>query len=401
MRYLLKRKIAFVPGLAAVILASSAVVLFLPRGGVQGAENPLPADPLTVFAYNELGMHCMNRDFSELMVLPPFNNLRAEVIARRVGDDPKRVTSGVTLNYALPANTHSADKTNFWTYAHALLGANLPPNIGLAGKGLTGTMTIGPMGDWEATGIPLTPILDNGRENPYPLATVTVVQAGTVAAHTQAVVPVSWEMACNLCHTAPNMSVATNILRAHDQLHGTTLEQSKPVLCAGCHADPALGAPGQPGISTLSAAMHGAHAPRMDQAHLTVDCYACHPGVRTNCLRDVHYLHGQTCHFCHGDMYAVGNPNRAPWSDEPRCGDCHSRTGFQFEQPGKLFKQSVGHGGVHCMACHNSTHAVWPATTPVDNLQPLTLQGHNGPIDTCTLCHSTQPGEAFFHSVGD
>lgn len=30
-----------------------------------------------VFAANDLGMHCMGPDFTELMVLPPFNNLHA------------------------------------------------------------------------------------------------------------------------------------------------------------------------------------------------------------------------------------------------------------------------------------------------------------------------------------
>jgi len=79
---------------------------------------PKPAivnTPWVVLGYNELGMHCMNQDFSEICILPPFNNLRAQVIVR--GEDPHIVTSGATVSYKVPGNTSSAGKTNFWTYA--------------------------------------------------------------------------------------------------------------------------------------------------------------------------------------------------------------------------------------------------------------------------------------------
>ena len=33
-----------------------------------------------VLAWNDLGMHCYNRNFQDLGVLPPFNNLWAQVI---------------------------------------------------------------------------------------------------------------------------------------------------------------------------------------------------------------------------------------------------------------------------------------------------------------------------------
>ena len=93
------------------------------------------------FGYNELGMHCMNQDFSEFMLLPPYNNLRAQILERG-GEDPRIVTSGVTVNYTIPSNTHSSDKTNFWTYAQALLGATPAPDVGLTGHGLSGTMAL-------------------------------------------------------------------------------------------------------------------------------------------------------------------------------------------------------------------------------------------------------------------
>ena len=40
----------------------------------QSARQSKPA-PYVVLGYNELGMHCMNEDFSEICILPPFNTL--------------------------------------------------------------------------------------------------------------------------------------------------------------------------------------------------------------------------------------------------------------------------------------------------------------------------------------
>ena len=94
---------------------------------------------------------------------------------------------------------------------------------------------------------------------------------------------------------------------------------------------------------------------------------------------------GMWCTDCHGDMNAVANPNRRPWIDEPRCGDCH---GSQFaENPGKLFRQSTGHGGLYCEACHNSSHAILPSTQPRDNMQVIALQGFAGTLQDCAVCH--------------
>jgi hypothetical protein len=362
-------------------------------------EKQVLATPMVVFGYNDLGMHCMNSDFSEIMVLPPFNNLHAQVVRRAL--EPEIITGGVTVRYVIPANTHSADKTNFWRYPQALLGPAPLPNIGLTGNGLSGNMTYTGSGDWAATGIPIVPTDDTGRENTYPLATINVMQGSTLMARTQAVVPVSTEMSCILCHHTPGQSTASTILAAHDSLHGTTLVQQKPVLCASCHASNALGLPGDPNRHNLSRAMHGAHAPRMGPASFLPEvCYACHPGIRTRCQRDVHFSGGITCSNCHGDMAAVANPSRQPWITEPRCDNCHSRPGFQFEQPGTLYRNSLGHKNIHCTSCHGSPHAITPTVMAVDNAQALMLQGHAGVIDTCTVCHTSVPG-SFFHAVED
>ncbi|MGW8194749.1 MAG: hypothetical protein ACWGOX_10840, partial [Desulforhopalus sp.] len=58
-----------------------------------------------VIAWNDLGMHCYNRDFQDLAVLPPYNTLWAQVI--EVGDPPRIVTDGITASYSFPNNTYS------------------------------------------------------------------------------------------------------------------------------------------------------------------------------------------------------------------------------------------------------------------------------------------------------
>ncbi len=356
--------------------------------------------------YNDLGMHCMNEDFSEFMILPPYNVMHATVIQR--GEEPRLIKSGVTVSYSVPGNTHSADKTNFWQYAQALMNLNLAPNIGLTGNGLSGTMvpTASGRSDWEATGIPMTPLQDDGTLNSYQLAQITVTQNGATLASTQAVIPVSWEISCNLCHGGAGVSPAMDILEKHDQMHpevNPPLTQRKPVTCGECHAQAPLGFAGQPGVESLSRAMHHAHAPRMAAlgGSVTPVCYACHPGLQTKCLRDVHYSHGMTCLDCHTSMDAVADPSRRPWVDEPRCGSCHNVQGHQYEQAGTLYRDSVGHNGVMCEVCHGSPHAITPTVVDADNVQAIALQGHAGTIDTCTVCHTSRPGDGFNHTAGE
>ncbi len=360
--------------------------------------------PYVVLGYNDLGMHCMNQNFSEICILPPYNTLRAQVIYRG-GEEPKIVKSGVSVRYSIPGNTISSNKTNFWQYAKKLFGVNLQPNIGLTGNGLSGYMkpTLND-NDWGATGIPITPITDSNQLNPYQLSKIDVIANGKVSGSTVAVVPVSWEINCNLCHTTPGISVETDILRKHDRLHNTKLEQAKPVLCASCHADAALGTAGKPGVKTMSHAMHASHAERMAPvASLGNTCYSCHPGFQTNCQRDIHFSKGIFCKDCHGDMKDVGNTNRRPWIDEPRCQTCHQKNkpDYQFEEPGKLYKDSHGHMGVHCSACHGSPHAIAPAVTPADNAQAILQQGYAGTINSCKVCHRKVPNERFPHRRDD
>lgn len=352
-----------------------------------------------MFANNDLGMHCMNQDFSELMILPPFNTVHAQVIRR--GAEPQLQTSGVTINYRIPGNTTSVTKTNFWDYAPDLFGVALPADKGLTGNGLSGTMVKSTTNEanYVVTGVPVTQITDAGEDKPLQMAEFKAIRSGTQIARINTVMPVSWEISCNLCHTGGNgVTPFTDILQTHDRMHGTDLVNQKPVVCGSCHAQPPLGLAGAPGVSSLSSAMHTAHADRIPALGMENGCYACHPGVNTQCQRDIHREKGIVCTDCHGQMADVGNPARKSWQDEPKCGSCHQRSGFSFEEPGKLYRDSRGHHEVECWVCHGSPHAITPTITNEDNTPAMMVQGHAGVLD-CVVCHINKPSDEFEHHL--
>lgn len=372
------------------------------------AQQSIPVTPVlrdhVVLGWNDLGMHCMNGDFSSLCVLPPFNNLWAQVIER--GSPPRLLKDGIQLNYRFPENSYSAGKLNFWDYEDRLFGVDLVPNIGLTGNGLTGEMTWNGRA-FEVTGVPLTPFNDATPtiEQPYQLAEVTVLDrlVNQILDQTTFVAPNSIEMHCDRCHSGGTISVSDNILRLHDEEEGTHLLRNKPVLCASCHASNALGTPGTREVPSLSEAIHGHHA---DEAR-NIDCYDCHPGSKTQCLRDIMFINGKKCQDCHGSIGQVASSiqaGRRPWLDEPKCGTCHPA--FP-ENPNTLYRNSVGHGGLFCAACHNSPHAILPTVQPRDGLQALRVQGHVGTIKDCMVCHTVAPtgpgphGITLANSVGE
>lgn len=305
-----------------------------------------PSADYALSAWNDLGMHCVDgNDYSIMSILPPYNNLHAQIIDKRTG---KQVTDGVFLTYEATAdlqgsiNTTSASKTNFWQYVASLFGASPANNIGLTGNP-TPSRTPAPMafngthGWFEAEGIPVTPYDDDGRKNFYPMVNVVAKDAaGRMLANAKAVLPVSDEMTCQACHasrqtgttaqlaarppvsgwafdTDPQKDWKKNVLRIHDDKQqgnaaflqalatkgynsaglAATAAAGKPVLCAACHASNALPGTGIAGISPLTSAQHRSHGQVVDPAqNLKLDditnrssCYMCHPGSVTKCLR--------------------------------------------------------------------------------------------------------------------
>lgn len=388
--------------LLSLLLAALGGAAIL-AGGLACSTSPSGPDlpglgDYVLIAWNDLGMHCSNKDFADLAVLPPYNNVWAVLIRR--GDEPEIVGSSFDVTYALSANTYSVGKTDFWSYEDLLFGVSLADNVGLTGSGLSGSLEwhSGPSGHYEVTGVPVTPYDDSNlaAEQPYQLAQLAAYSGSTLLAETEIVVPVSNEMTCSACHDPEDgETVDEAILRVHDEEHDTDLLGSRPVLCANCHGSNALGMAGDPELPSLSLAMHGKHAEE------TNDCYTCHPGPNTQCLRDVMSEQGMVCQDCHGDVENVATTieqGRRPWLDEPRCGSCH--TSEYAESPGTLYRNSHNvHHGLYCATCHGSPHAILPSREERDNLQNIALQGHEGTLDVCAVCHAETPDEPGPHGI--
>jgi len=351
------------------------------------------ADEYIILSWNDLGMHCANKDFQNLCVLPPYNNIKAQVIKRGSATAlPVIINTGFTVDYSIPGNTYSVGKTNFWSYAFQLFGVNLAPDIGLKGAGLTGTMSTVD-NNYFVEGVPLTPFQDNNlvTENPFQLALIELKDGnGSVIKTTQPVIPVSNEINCvsSGCHSSE-----TDILNAHEQEGGFN-PNNKPILCASCHSSNALGTAGKPGVPSLSLAIHGKHK------DITNDCYKCHPGTNAQCFRDVMHSAGMVCQDCHGSVATVAGTienGRNPWLQEPSCGATNCHGSNYAEETGKLFRQSRGHGGLFCSACHGSPHAIQPTVQPNDNVQNIAIQGHSGVLRKCDVCHGYTPASGGPH----
>ena len=377
--------------LTFVIIAQIGIILIL--GLFTGSIQPKTTQDYVLLGWNDLGMHCSNQNFSMAVVLPPYNNLHAQVIRKGSSTSlPEIVTTNFTVNYEIPGNTYSVGKTNFWDYEDVLFGVNLPANIGLTGLGLSGSMAM--LSDnFFAEGIPLTPFQDTNLliESPFQLALLTLFDSsGIFLTSTQPVIPVSNEIGCvsSNCHSSEQ-----NILNEHENVSG--FNQNGPVLCASCHSSNALGTTGSPGLPSLSEVIHEKH-------NNTNDCYKCHPGQNTQCLRGAMKTAGYTCVSCHGSTEnvaeTIGN-GREPWLQEPSCAmsGCHSS--IYAEQPGLLFRQSKGHGGLYCSACHGSPHAIYPSTEDNDNVENIALQGFAGKLSDCTVCHGVIPSSAGPHGI--
>jgi hypothetical protein len=331
------------------------------------------------------------------VVLPPYNTIWAQVVER--GNPPRIVTQGYTVEYAIVGNTWSFGKGafgQFWDHSLQLFGAAPARDHGLnlvdptISNGLAGTMVVA--GDhFQVDGVPVVPIDDSGQWNPYQVAEITVKSAsGAVVVKARATVPTSDELDCAKCHGANPFA---DIIARHDNGNGTALAARKPILCAECHASPALGQLTRKGeVPFLSAAVHSFHA----GVPSPPGCYDCHPGARTQCSRSfAHTGPDGNCTSCHGSLAQVGGSissgARVPWVGEPGCADCHSGVA-EVATGATLYRNAVGHGGIRCAGCHGSPHAMVPTRVASDQAQALQYQGAAEALGSCSACHGTSRG---------
>ena len=256
------KTLRLIVAVAAGLFLLAATSVFVAR---RGSARRNPTAEYLILANNDLGMHCIQPDYSAFLILPPGNNLRIQVF-RRGAREAELITKGITVAYRINHNTYSVGKTNFWRYA-AGYGYDVPPNVGITGHRLQGICRLAEDGLYfAATAIPVIPFNDGqAKENPYQTATITVRDAKTgriLVVEDKLVVPVSTEMRCSNCHGAVNTDA--NILRTHDQRSKTSLyadlQKNIRHRCNECHRDNILKAPGLPGVPALSQAIHGFHA---------------------------------------------------------------------------------------------------------------------------------------------
>jgi hypothetical protein len=407
----------------------------------------------TLIGWNNLGMHCMDPDYSVFALLPPYNTIAAQLIDAdgRLVDAPQ----GITVTYEAVAdpdgsrNRTSINKTNFWTYVAALFGVAPAPDVGLAGNAMPGAqnapqpMDFDPVARWFiAEGIPITPHDDGGGINTYPLLRLVARDGGGAElAHTDIVLPVSEELNCRACHASgsspaaqpfdgwvddldPERDTRLNILRLHDDLEGSTAAfqaalaaagyeagglyatatAGTPILCARCHHSEALPGSGLPGISPLTQAIHtrmaGVRDPftglRLDDVHNREACYRCHPGSVTRCLRGAmgsavaaDGTLAMQCQSCHGTMRDVGSAARTGWLDEPTCQSCH--TGTAVNNNGALRYTSVFEENGSVRQAVDATFATQPDTPLVGHSLYRFSTGHGGL--QCEACHGATHAE--------
>jgi len=368
--------------LFVMVIVAAVPVVVAQEGGGSG---------WTLVGWNDLGMHCMDADYSIFSILPPYNTIHAQLIdpSGELVTDP----SGITVTYEAVAdpdgsiNMSSINKTNFWDWVTQLFGASPAPDQGLAGSDMPGPINTPQPMHFDSTfvwftgeGIPITPFDDAGAKNFYPMMRLVARDAsGEILATTRVVLPVSDEMTCRSCHGSgsgpaampvggwindpePERDYRFNVLLLHDDrqsgnanynaalaaagynssgLYATVTADNTPVLCDACHASNALPGTGMAGIPPLTRAVHSRHANVIDPSNgMTLNesanraaCYTCHPGSETRCLRG-----------------AMGSAVAADGDLAIQCQSCHGsmnrvgaagREGW-FEQP-------------NCQGCHSGT----------------------------------------------
>jgi hypothetical protein len=363
-----------------------------------------------VLAWNDLGMHCVDgKDYSIMSILPPYNNLHAQVINKSTG---KQVISGVTVTYQSMAdpsgskNTISSTKTNFWTYVQSLYGASPKPDYGLNLYDTVSNRTPGttaqPMkynttlARYEAEGLPITPYDDAGNKNYYPMVKVAVKDStGKQVASTQTVLPVSDELNCMACHASNSGNAAAmppiqgwakyqlidpekdwkkNVLRLHDdKLAGNAVYQAALQKLENTSTPVGLARRADSGSPALCSSCHGSNALNSPGFTLTVNGSQATVSALTSAL---HSSHSKV-------MYPGKNTTLDGLGNRDSCYLCH---------PGSTTKCLRGAmsevAGLDCQSCHGNMTAVGQKTRQGWLEEP-----------NCQACH--QNGQRYISAVTD
>lgn len=303
---------------------------------------------------------------------------------------------------------------------------------------------------FAAEGVPVTPVDDSGRANPFPLVRVQVQDktgslagtAGSVIASVDTVIPVAAEVSCYTCHASsadggtgraaciPGMdancsapgspysgtsfqvvtsaddpsafpgdvkrewAANTNIIRLHDARHGTGLQNSTPVVCQTCHYSPAL-----------DLAQLGPKGPLDPDAN--------------GRSQTIHHSNSRALHFFHGNLTGMISDMPAP-TDPLRFDrtlgkpvinafvDTTLQNSCYLCHPGKSTKCLRGamhQGGLVCQDCHGGTKQVgndfsetFTAATPFSTASASSKRVPWASEPACQSCHT---GDAMNNLTAD
>ena len=367
-----------------------------------------------VLAFNDLGMHCADLDYSTFVILPPYNVIHSHVIER--GEKPRLLDdSEVSVSYRAVEDASgsinstsqnqpgSVSKSNFWdvnpntgnSFAFDLFGLDPRPGEGLAfGQKMPGHQQpynaneLQPFNHYDpdkqwfaADGVPILPIDDAGQLEAYPLMRVSATMGGSGSqgggnkqvASLDVVLPVASEADCQNCHALGEVAAPTD--SSIDFVFAEDINDPNSVLQAA-----------KVNILRLHDAKHNTDL----ENQTPVLCASCHysaaldlagagpQGEQVNKAKMSEVMHRH-----HGELTdpASGKPlfptNGAM---EETCYQCH---------PGKVtqcLRGAMGGSGIDCVDCHGSMAAVGSASREPWFDEPR-----------CESCHT---GDALDH-LGD
>ncbi|MGD8616630.1 MAG: hypothetical protein PVI91_13355 [Gammaproteobacteria bacterium] len=386
-----------------------------------------------VMATNDLGMHCACPGAEKMLLLPPFNTLRAQVIERGgqspvVLSDPTdiRVEYDILENYD-DFNPYKADdpsKTDLSTDLYFSAWMDMMPKYGFGSarnaqgaiQGLTGAMLAGemdaqPEGWWEVVGVPAFPDAHNSSNqekimvdplggpdrNPYLTAEVKVYEqsSGALLASTSATVPVSFGGCCS-CHlqlTAdngmdPNPDNSFALMgQLHERDSGINFAlldpdgdgETGPVRCSVCHWDPAMGESSPLGYSGLPVSQYS-FSDVLHRWHVESSAVLSYnPDLATDCY-ECHPSNEVMCYRGHHTGKTIGQDNHEVW-----CTDCHGDLNQRVAE-GQLANPWSEATLPMCQDCHSATgengnlHHVFGGSF-------LKSMSHKNDAILCSTCH--------------
>jgi hypothetical protein len=360
-------------------------------GATDGADSDCATSnrDVVVMASNDLGMHCACPGADYMLLLPPFNTLRAQVIERGLGS-PVVLSdhNDIRVEYNVVENTDASLQADpyfsVWMENMPVYGFGPALNAqgriqGLTGSTLSGEMHAQPEGWWEVVGVPAFPDVSNNSttqekvmidplggpdRNPYLTGEVKVYEqaTGALLAETSTTVPVAFGGCCD-CHLQlaadsgyPNptpLESFTLMGSLHERDSGINFADPAqldpnndgvpgPIRCSQCHLDAAMGETAPAGYTglptsqyTFSDVLHRWHVENSVvltyDPTLATNCYQCHPGNNVDCYRGNHLTNGLWCTDCHGDLNQRVAEGQLldPWSGAtlPKCEDCHNNVG--------------------------------------------------------------------------